>query len=90
MMKDRDSPRRGEFEPRDYYHNAQIRKVLEDARKRAWNKIKYGTVIAGLRLEQSEQLAKRKQKQWETSFNYKQSTAQSTSQSLEELIQIYK
>ena len=90
MMRDRDSPRRGEFEPRDYYHNAQIRKVLEDARKRAWDKIKYGTVIAGLRLEQSEQLAKRKQKQWETSFNYKQSTAQSTSQSLEELIQIYK
>ena len=39
MYEDRDSGRRGDFEPRDYYHNIQIKKLFDEAKAIAWAKI---------------------------------------------------
>ena len=68
MISDIKAGRRGEFDARDYYHNQVIDRLFKNARKVAWNKIKYNDNIAALIAEQEEKRTKQFSKKF-SSYN---------------------
>jgi len=68
MIADIKAGKRGEFDARDYYHNQVIDRLFKNARKVAWNKIKYNENIAALIAEQEEKRAKQLNKKF-SSYN---------------------
>jgi len=65
MYDDIKSGRRGDFSPRDYYHNRVIDKYFAAARRKAWRKISDREIVQQLireqRLQKQEQLQKQLQ-----------------------------
>ena len=68
MIADIKAGKRGEFDARDYYHNQVIDRLFKNARKVAWNKIKYNENIAALIAEQEEKRVKQLNKKF-SSYN---------------------
>ena len=66
MYQDRASGRRGDFEPRDYYHNIIIKNLFEEAKRIAWSQISDDSNIQILQAKNSSQKLSRKLKQLET------------------------
>ena len=65
MYADIKSGRRGDFDARDYWHNRQIDKLFQKARRIAWNSIRAESdviaVIEEQRRAKIEQIQKQKQ-----------------------------
>ena len=66
MNEDRKSGFRGEFEPRDYAHNQEIKALFDELKIIAWESILDNEAVAQLRLEQREKGLNRKWKQYQT------------------------
>ena len=88
MYQDRDSNRRGDFEPRDYYHNRRIKALLDDHKLAGWETIMNYAEVASLRAEQQRKKTDRKWKQYETSVAYNRT--QDQQQTLDEILKIYR
>ena len=82
MERDRDSGRRGTYEPRDYYHNRIIKQLFDRVKKQAWENIKTRTEILKIQADQSLKRDARLFKQYGTSAP--------TPQDFSELINMYK
>ena len=67
MQNDIKNGLRGEFQPRDYWHNKKIRAIFEEAKRRAWAQIYRDDKITQLKLEQDAAKLARKRKSVETS-----------------------
>ena len=50
------SGQRGDYEPGDFYHNIQIDRLFNEARRKAWAEIMYNPKV--LALTQAEQIKK--------------------------------
>ena len=65
MYQDIRAGKRGQYNARDYYHNIIIKRLFDQARKRAWREISDEAGIAKLireqRVKKELQLAKRDQ-----------------------------
>jgi len=82
MERDRDSGRRGTYEPRDYYHNRIIKQLFDRIKKQAWENIRTRTEILKIQADQSLKRDARLYKQYGTSAP--------TPQDFSELINMYK
>ena len=67
MYDDIKSGRRGDFSPRDYYHNRVIDRYFAAARRKAWRKISDREIVQQLIREQRLQKQEQLQKQLQTS-----------------------
>ena len=72
MDEDRSSGYRGDYEPRDYFHNIQIRKLVEEKKKIAWAKCLERLEVQNLASVQVDKKLKRKLKQYQTTPTYNQ------------------
>ncbi len=61
---------RGDFEPRDYYHNKEIRKIVEAKKKIAWEICLLKTEVQALKQEQAYRSRDRQFKQAITTPNF--------------------
>ena len=66
MYKDIKSGRRADFDARDYWHNRQIDKMFQKARRIAWNTIKSQSDILAIIEEQRNNKLEQKRKQRQT------------------------
>ena len=66
MYADRASGRRGDFEPRDYYHNQVIKAMFDEAKRIAWISISDNSAVQELQAEDATQKLGRSLKQMET------------------------
>ena len=66
MYADRASGRRGDFEPRDYYHNQVIKAMFDEAKRIAWISISDNAAVQELQAEDATQKLGRSLKQMET------------------------
>ena len=70
MDSDRASGYRGDYEPRDYYHNIQIREFVEKNKRIAWKRCLEKIEVQKLVAEQSQKKLVRQLKQVETTPEY--------------------
>ena len=68
MYKDIKSGQRGDYSAGDYYHNRQIEKLFNIARRKAWRKISNTEIVRGLIEEQRLEKERQLQKQLETTL----------------------
>ena len=67
MEKDRRNGDRGNFEPRDYYHNIVLRELFNSIKDEAWENMLDDPEVMALRAEQIRRKDARIWKQFETS-----------------------
>ena len=72
MDSDRASGYRGDYEPRDYYHNIRIREFVEENKRIAWRRCLQKLEVQALVAEQAEKKSYRELKKVETTPDYKQ------------------
>ena len=70
MDEDRSSGYRGDYEPRDYYHNIQIRSFVEENKKLAWERCLQRLEVQALVEDQAAAKQVRRLKQIETTPDY--------------------
>jgi hypothetical protein len=68
MYKDIKSGQRGDYNAGDYYHNRQIEKIFNIARRKAWRKISSTDIVRELIQEQRLKKERQLQKQLETTL----------------------
>ena len=66
MQSDINNGLRGEFQPRDYYHNRKLEQLFRNAKRIAWSQIKQRDEIIQLREEQEAKKLARKRKLYQT------------------------
>ena len=68
MYKDIKSGQRGDYSAGDYYHNRQIERLFNSARRRAWRKVSNTDIARNLIEEQRLEKEKQLQKQLQTTL----------------------
>ena len=66
MKKDIKMGKRGDYEPGDYYHNIIIGRMFDDAREKAWLKVRQEDIAIDLIREQDLKTLERRKKTSET------------------------